>query len=93
VPDLIPEETNKEWLSSTKSIRSAGKGLKERVKYNVFNFKDYLTDPRVGPALLMCACISWATIWFKHSQSTQKTPKVGSFLLYDVKYISACSVY
>uniref|UniRef100_A0ACD5YY71 Uncharacterized protein n=1 Tax=Avena sativa TaxID=4498 RepID=A0ACD5YY71_AVESA len=73
VPDLLPEETSKEWLSGTKSIRSAGKSIKERVKNNGFSLKDYLTDPRVGPALLLLACISWGTIWFKHSQATQKT--------------------
>lgn len=75
VPDLVPEETNKEWLSGTKSIRSAGKSLKERVQNSGFSFRDYLTDPRIGPALLMLACISWGTIWFKNIQSAQKTPK------------------
>ncbi|KAE8812359.1 hypothetical protein D1007_10718 [Hordeum vulgare] len=74
VPDLLPEETSKEWLSGTKSIRSAGKSLKERVQNSGFSFSDYLTDPRVGPALLMLACISWGTIWFKNIQSAQKTP-------------------
>ncbi|VAH43484.1 unnamed protein product [Triticum turgidum subsp. durum] len=75
VPDLVPEETNKEWLSGTKGIRSAGKSLKERVQNSGFSFRDYLTDPRIGPALLMLACISWGTIWFKSIQSAQKTPK------------------
>ncbi|VAH27689.1 unnamed protein product [Triticum turgidum subsp. durum] len=75
VPDLVPEETNKEWLSGTKGIRSAGKSLKERVQNSGFSFRDYLTDPRIGPALLMLACISWGTIWFKNIQSAQKTPK------------------
>ncbi|KQK15065.1 uncharacterized protein LOC100831408 [Brachypodium distachyon] len=73
VPDLLPEETRKEWLSGTKSIRSAGKSLKERVQNSGFNFREYLTDPRVGPTLLLCACISWGTIWFKHSQSTKNS--------------------
>ncbi|KAM3364526.1 hypothetical protein ACQJBY_014709 [Aegilops geniculata] len=75
VPDLVPEETNKEWLSGAKGIRSAGKSLKERVQNSGFSFRDYLTDPRIGPALLMLACISWGTIWFKNIQSAQKTPK------------------
>ncbi|KAF6999932.1 hypothetical protein CFC21_015906 [Triticum aestivum] len=75
VPDHVPEETNKEWLSGTKGIRSAGKSLKERVQNSGFSFRDYLTDPRIGPALLMLACISWGTIWFKNIQSAQKTPK------------------
>uniref|UniRef100_A0A453B0H1 J domain-containing protein n=2 Tax=Aegilops tauschii subsp. strangulata TaxID=200361 RepID=A0A453B0H1_AEGTS len=85
VPDLVPEETNKEWLSGTKGIRSAGKSLKERVQNSGFSFRDYLTDPRIGPALLMLACISWGTIWFKNIQSAQKTPKVSTCLIYQVK--------
>lgn len=75
VPDLVPEETSKEWLRSTKSIRSVGKSLKERVQNSGFHFRDYLTDPRVGPALLLCACISLGTIWLKNNQPTQNTPQ------------------
>uniref|UniRef100_A0A0A9DKC1 Thioredoxin domain-containing protein n=1 Tax=Arundo donax TaxID=35708 RepID=A0A0A9DKC1_ARUDO len=70
VPDLVPEETSKEWLRSTKSIRSAGKSLKENIG---FDFRDYLTDPRIGPALLMCGCISLGIIWLRSNQPTQST--------------------
>ncbi|XP_062187126.1 uncharacterized protein LOC133890665 [Phragmites australis] len=70
VPDLVPEETSKDWLRNTKSIRSAGKSLKENIG---FHFRDYLTDPRIGPALLMCGCISLGVIWLRNSQPTQST--------------------
>ncbi|OEL13962.1 hypothetical protein BAE44_0025023 [Dichanthelium oligosanthes] len=70
VPDLVPEETSKEWLRSTKSIRSAGKSLKENIG---FHFQDYLTEPRIGSTLLMCGCISLGIIWFRNNKSTQST--------------------
>ncbi|WVZ66790.1 hypothetical protein U9M48_015963 [Paspalum notatum var. saurae] len=70
VPDLVPEETSKEWLRSTKSVRSAGKSLKENIG---FHFQYYLTDPRIGSALLMCGCISLGIIWFRNNRPTQST--------------------
>uniref|UniRef100_A0A0E0I4I5 J domain-containing protein n=1 Tax=Oryza nivara TaxID=4536 RepID=A0A0E0I4I5_ORYNI len=73
VPDLVPEETSKEWIKSTKSIRSAGNSVKQRIQSSGFHFGDYLTDPRIGPALLMSACISMGIIWYKSNQRTQTT--------------------
>ena len=73
VPDLVPEETSKEWLRSTKSIRSAGKSLREKIG---FHFQDYLTDPRTGSTLLMCGCISFGIIWFRNNKPTQSTQRV-----------------
>ncbi|KAF8668843.1 hypothetical protein HU200_052044 [Digitaria exilis] len=69
VPDLVPEETSKEWLSS-KRIHSAGKSLKQKIG---FHFQDYLTDPRIGSTLLMCGCISFGIIWLRNNKSTQNT--------------------
>ncbi|TVU37731.1 hypothetical protein EJB05_11062 [Eragrostis curvula] len=68
VPDLVPEETSKEWLKGTKSIRSAGKSLRNNID---FHFRDYLTDVRIGPTLLMSGCISLGMIWFRNSQPNQ----------------------
>jgi len=70
VPDLVPEETNKEWLRSSKSIRSAGKSLKDNIGFHV---QDYLTHPMIGSYLLMCGCISMGIIWFRNNKSTQST--------------------
>uniref|UniRef100_A0A0E0LNQ2 J domain-containing protein n=1 Tax=Oryza punctata TaxID=4537 RepID=A0A0E0LNQ2_ORYPU len=78
VPDLVPEETSKEWMKSTKSIRSAGNSVKQRIQSSGFHFGDYLTDPRIGPALLMSACISMGIIWFKSNQPTQTTSQDGA---------------
>ncbi|KAF8679196.1 hypothetical protein HU200_045964 [Digitaria exilis] len=69
VPDLVPEETSKEWLSS-KRIHSAGKSLKQKIG---FHFQDYLTDPRIGSTLLMCGCISFGIILLRNNKSTQNT--------------------
>ncbi|KAL6841734.1 hypothetical protein ACP4OV_028246 [Aristida adscensionis] len=70
VPDLVPEETSKEWLRSTKTIRSAGRNLKDNVGYH---FQDYLTDPRIGSALLMSGCISLGIIWLRNNKPAQRT--------------------
>ncbi|ONM25556.1 DNAJ heat shock N-terminal domain-containing protein [Zea mays] len=68
VPDLVPEETSKAWNS--KSIRSAGKSLKENIG---FHFQDYLTHPMIGSTLLMCGCISMGILWFRNNTPTQST--------------------
>ncbi|XP_066398105.1 uncharacterized protein [Miscanthus floridulus] len=70
VPDLVPEETSKEWLRSSKSIRSAGKSLKDNIGFHV---QDYLTHPMIGSTLLMCGCISMGIIWFRNNKPTQST--------------------
>ncbi|GJN10921.1 hypothetical protein PR202_ga29069 [Eleusine coracana subsp. coracana] len=77
VPDLVPEETSKEWLRTTKSIRSATKSLRKNID---FHFVDYLTDIRIGPILLMSGCISLGMIWLRNNQPNQsarqdKAPK------------------
>lgn len=76
MPDLVPEETSKEWLSS-KRIQSAGKSLKQNIG---FHFQDYLTDPRIGSTLLMCGCISFGIIWLRNNKATQNTQQVNAFL-------------
>ncbi|CAD6216982.1 unnamed protein product [Miscanthus lutarioriparius] len=70
VPDLVPEETSKEWLRNSKSIRSAGKSLKDNIGFHV---QDYLTHPMIGSTLLMCGCISMGIIWFRNNKPTQST--------------------
>jgi hypothetical protein len=80
VPDLVPEETSKEWLRSTKSIRSAGKSLKENIS---FHFQDYLTDPRIGSTLLMCGCVSLGIIWLRNNKPAQRTPQVSAYGVLD----------
>uniref|UniRef100_A0A6V7QRF5 J domain-containing protein n=1 Tax=Ananas comosus var. bracteatus TaxID=296719 RepID=A0A6V7QRF5_ANACO len=71
VPPLNPEERNQKWSKSVHGMRSAGEGLKERVKNFVSHIGDYGSDPRVGPSLLLCACISFGTIWLQSTRTNQ----------------------
>ncbi|XP_072991888.1 uncharacterized protein [Typha latifolia] len=73
VPNLNPEESNQKWSRSANGIRSAGEGLKQRVQNFVSHIGDYMNDPRLGPSLLLCACISFGTIWLQSSQTTPST--------------------
>ncbi|GJN33197.1 hypothetical protein PR202_gb21768 [Eleusine coracana subsp. coracana] len=75
VPDLVPEETSKEWLRTTKSIRSATKNLRKNID---FHFVDYLTDIRIGPILLMSGCISLGMIWLRNNQPNQNARQHAS---------------
>ncbi|KAF3322936.1 hypothetical protein FCM35_KLT12925 [Carex littledalei] len=67
VPDLELEEPSRVWSSGTRTVHSAGSGLVQRVKSVISLVSDYAGDPRIGPSLLLCACISFGAIWLKNT--------------------------
>nr|XP_010917087.1 uncharacterized protein LOC105041762 isoform X2 [Elaeis guineensis] len=69
-PHLIPEDANPIW-SSTQGMLSPRNAVKEKIRSIAFHIGDYMRDPRIGPGLLLGACISFGTVWLKSSQTTQ----------------------
>lgn len=67
VPDLELEEPSRVWSSGTRTVHSASSGLVQRVKGVISLVSDYAGDPRIGPSLLLCACISFGAIWLKNT--------------------------
>ncbi|KAG1334440.1 DnaJ subfamily C member 10 [Cocos nucifera] len=74
-PDLIPEDANPIWSRSNQGMLSARNAVKEKIRSIAFHIGDYMRDPRIGPGLLLGACISFGTVWLKSSQTTQPTKR------------------
>ncbi|KAK1565010.1 hypothetical protein Q3G72_016772 [Acer saccharum] len=67
-PELVPEESEPIWSRGAQSILSKSIGIKERIHNIMGKSYDYLGDPRIGPALLLAALMSFGTIWLVRSQ-------------------------
>ncbi|KAI9174662.1 hypothetical protein LWI28_020900 [Acer negundo] len=67
-PELVPEESEPIWSRGAQSILSKSIGLKDRIHKTMGKSYDYLGDPRIGPALLLAALMSFGTIWLVRSQ-------------------------
>ncbi|KAG9451366.1 hypothetical protein H6P81_011331 [Aristolochia fimbriata] len=78
-PELIDENEEAVWSKGANNILSTSKGMKHRILKLITDISDHLRDPRIGPALMLGACISFGTIWMQKS-STQPTekPKTGA---------------
>ncbi|XP_038972002.1 uncharacterized protein LOC103705749 isoform X1 [Phoenix dactylifera] len=74
-PDLIPEDANPIWSRSTQGMLSARNAVKEKIQSIAFYIGDYMRDPRIGPGLLLGACISLGMVWLQNSQTTQPTKR------------------
>uniref|UniRef100_A0A1J3GFW0 DnaJ-like protein subfamily C member 16 n=1 Tax=Noccaea caerulescens TaxID=107243 RepID=A0A1J3GFW0_NOCCA len=65
-PELVPESAEPMRSGVPKSVKATQKVL------SVWNIiKDYLTDPRMGPTLLLGALLSAGNVWWARSRSTQ----------------------
>lgn len=67
-PELVPEESEPIWSRGAQSILSKSIGIKERIHNIMGKSYVYLGDPRIGPALLLAALMSFGTIWLVRSQ-------------------------
>lgn len=55
---------------------SARNAVKQKIRSIALHVGDYMRDPRIGPGLLLGACISFGTVWLKSSQTNQPTKRV-----------------
>ncbi|KAJ0987440.1 hypothetical protein J5N97_005796 [Dioscorea zingiberensis] len=66
-PELVPEEGDPIWSRGTHNIASSSKGIFHKFQNVIMNIPDYRTDPRLGPILLLAACLSFGAIWLQNS--------------------------
>ncbi|KAL2516026.1 DNAJ heat shock N-terminal domain-containing protein [Forsythia ovata] len=71
VPELAPEEADYFWSQSSKKISSSGNNMKQWISGLLLQTSDCLSDPRIGPSLLLAALMSFGLIWLNRSRSTQ----------------------
>uniref|UniRef100_A0A1J3G654 DnaJ-like protein subfamily C member 16 n=1 Tax=Noccaea caerulescens TaxID=107243 RepID=A0A1J3G654_NOCCA len=65
-PELVPESAEPMRSGVPKGVKATQKVL------SIWNIiKDYLTDPRMGPTLLLGALLSAGNVWWARSRSTQ----------------------
>ncbi|KAF9623693.1 hypothetical protein IFM89_003838 [Coptis chinensis] len=69
-PELIPEDTDPIWSRGAQSVLSTTKGIKQRIQSRMTNMYDWMGDPRIGPILLLGACLSFGSIWLNRNQSS-----------------------
>ncbi|KAK3005599.1 hypothetical protein RJ639_016962 [Escallonia herrerae] len=69
-PELVPEDADPILSRGTAKVLSSSKGMKQRIQSIGLGICDSLTDPRIGPILLLGALMSFGSIWLRRSQST-----------------------
>lgn len=70
------------WSSGTRTVRSAGSGFFQRIKSVISRATDYVGDPRIGPSLLLSACISFGAIWLKSNSPSIQSSDDGQVVDY-----------
>ncbi|KAJ4793561.1 DNAJ heat shock family protein [Rhynchospora pubera] len=76
-PDFEPEESNRAWASGTRIVRSAGSGLVQKMKSVISLVSDFARGPWVGPALFLCACITYGWISLKSTTPSSQPTNNG----------------
>lgn len=71
-PDLVPEDSEPLWSISAQGMVSKSKSLKQSVWKLVTDLQERMGDPRIGPALLLAACISFGSIYMSNRATQPK---------------------
>ncbi|KMZ71061.1 hypothetical protein ZOSMA_189G00220 [Zostera marina] len=73
-PELIPENADSVLLKSIQGVISSG-GMKKRLKSINTSIYDHVTDPRLGPFMLLGACLSFGAIYLQKNQTNSQDNK------------------
>ncbi|XP_074559163.1 uncharacterized protein LOC141815108 [Curcuma longa] len=73
-PDLVPED--KQSMGSPVG-QSFSRGINNRLKKLHMYISDLPRDPRVGPSLLLAACLLFGTIWLQNNRTKQANNTPG----------------
>ncbi|KAH9721928.1 J domain-containing protein [Citrus sinensis] len=76
-PELVPEDSEPLLTRSAQSLFSKSIGMKQRIRNIMGQCYDYLGDPRIGPALLLAALMSFGTIWLMRGQQLAHPSQSG----------------
>ncbi|TYJ42356.1 hypothetical protein E1A91_A03G084000v1 [Gossypium mustelinum] len=70
-PELVPEDAEPFWSRGPQGLLSKSMGTKEKIQRTIIRIYDYLGDPRIGPALLLGALMSFGSIWLMRTQQNR----------------------
>ncbi|WOK97578.1 hypothetical protein Cni_G06286 [Canna indica] len=70
-PELVPEDTDSKRSQGILSFRKA---IKDKLKKILFYMNDLTADPRIGPSLLLGACVLFGTIWLQSNRRKSTIP-------------------
>ncbi|XVF50089.1 hypothetical protein PTKIN_Ptkin04bG0066500 [Pterospermum kingtungense] len=70
-PELVPEDAEPFWSRGQQGILSKSMGAKQKIQSIITRIRDYLGDPRIGPALLLGSLMSYGGIWLIRSQQNR----------------------
>nr|XP_043607357.1 uncharacterized protein LOC122579285 isoform X2 [Erigeron canadensis] len=67
-PELVPEDADPIWSKGREQIISSSMGVKQRIGTIPQQFNDRMSDPRLGPMLLLGALMSFGFIYLRRNQ-------------------------
>ncbi|XP_011101706.1 uncharacterized protein LOC105179763 isoform X2 [Sesamum indicum] len=67
-PELVPEDGDQIWSKSSNLI-SSGRNMREWISGFISSIPDHLSDPRIGPSLMLVALMSSGLIYLNRSRS------------------------
>ncbi|KAK4437043.1 hypothetical protein Salat_0038200 [Sesamum alatum] len=70
-PELVPEDGDQIWSKSSNSLISSGRNMREWISGFISSIPDHLSDPRIGPSLMLVALMSSGLIYLNGSRSTK----------------------
>lgn len=70
-PELVPEDAEPFWSRGPQGLLSKSMGTKQKIQRTIIRIYDYLGDPRIGPALLLGALMSFGSIWLMRTQQNR----------------------
>lgn len=62
------------FSGGVQSVLSKSSGLKQKLVSFVIGILDPLSDPRIGPILLLLSLLSFGSVWFQRSQPDHSKP-------------------
>lgn len=76
-PELIPED-DAGWMAGSGKNFPKSEDLKLKISSFTYKMHDLLSDPRIGPVLLLVALMLSGRIWLQRSQSSQNNSSNSS---------------
>ncbi|KVH98856.1 DnaJ domain-containing protein [Cynara cardunculus var. scolymus] len=67
-PELVPEDADPIWSRGREQILSSSRGMKQKLGTIPERISDLMSDPRLGPMLLLGALMSFGFIYLRRNQ-------------------------
>ncbi|KAL0286836.1 UNVERIFIED_CONTAM: hypothetical protein Sradi_7138500 [Sesamum radiatum] len=70
-PELVPEDGDQIWSKNSNSLISSGRNMREWISGFISSIPDHLSDPKIGPSLMLVALMSSGLIYLNRTRSTK----------------------